>query len=301
MSVLKKLAPIFLLVVLFLLAAWVLLQFQSSFPYRSNSTESWEKTSSIINGLITPILTFMSVILIWLTWRTSKTELEEARNQMSFQSNLNSLTIILDDLVQTINQELKPSSAQIENMANYFFNSYETMDDAEFERLFGFEKRDANKDKFITHCNESFPNEATLDSIICTVVQQHEFEVATTENLQSKVYGYWHLANYMLDEQSNKYHMRNIRRAITYCLIGVDEDSKFEYFSHLIFCKVSIEILVFFHKQLTNELETLDSEGDNVNDLLKELAILNKTLRTRDILEKVYKKYSYLDKKYIQN
>ena len=96
------------LVVIFLLfIAFLLFKFTQDFPIFtwniSDRTpkqvlDSWKDTSSILNSLISPILLFFSVVLLWLTWRTSRSELIETRKvinkQLSNQRRKDDLDIL---------------------------------------------------------------------------------------------------------------------------------------------------------------------------------------------------------------
>ena len=89
---------------------------------------------------MTKMLTFASIILLWLTWNTSKKELKETREQLHFQSNRDTLKIILDDLVETLSQKIKPSSTQIEQTVENIIEKLNDLPDEEFKKYFSFEK-----------------------------------------------------------------------------------------------------------------------------------------------------------------
>ena len=115
---LTKYLPWLLLLPLILLVVFCFLFF-SDFPVYLGTEQSWLNTASIVNGFVTPILTFATIILLWLTWNTSKKELQETREQLSFQSSRDTLLIILDDLLVTLNYVAKPHPNIIESCAKY--------------------------------------------------------------------------------------------------------------------------------------------------------------------------------------
>lgn len=92
----KEKIPYILLAVLAILLGIIIFNFYGAFPTRNNSTESWKTTASIINGLITPILTSFSIILIWMTWQTSKKELEATNNALELDKAIKVLSAMLD-------------------------------------------------------------------------------------------------------------------------------------------------------------------------------------------------------------
>lgn len=95
-----------ILVMVFVVIAFILYLFYRDFPvaawdfnnkHPEDIRNAWKDTSSIINGLITPILTFVSVVLIWMTWKTSKKEFKKnnttLKNQIDSQSMRDDLSI----------------------------------------------------------------------------------------------------------------------------------------------------------------------------------------------------------------
>jgi len=69
-----KLLPWALLAPLFLSVLFCV-YFFSDFPIYTGTEKSWLNTAQIINGILTPILTLSSIILLGLTWLTTKKEL----------------------------------------------------------------------------------------------------------------------------------------------------------------------------------------------------------------------------------
>ncbi|WP_033026514.1 hypothetical protein [Pseudoalteromonas sp. BSi20429] len=67
---------------MFLVISIVIFRFSQDFPYWSNHINAWTNTANIFNGLISPILLFFSVILIWLTWRTSEEVLQTQKDEL---------------------------------------------------------------------------------------------------------------------------------------------------------------------------------------------------------------------------
>jgi hypothetical protein len=81
---LLKYIPYLLLIPICLLILFIVL-FVGDFPSYLGTEKSWLNTSQILNALLTPILTLASIILIALTWLTTKKEMETTRNQLAEQ------------------------------------------------------------------------------------------------------------------------------------------------------------------------------------------------------------------------
>lgn len=78
----KAIFQILVIVFMFVAISIVIFQFSQDFPYWSNHINAWTNTANILNGLISPILLFFSVILIWLTWRTSEEVLQAQKDEL---------------------------------------------------------------------------------------------------------------------------------------------------------------------------------------------------------------------------
>jgi len=84
-----------LLILSTLFIFFVIYKFTKDFPIftwdinnrsREEVLDHWKDTSSILNSLLSPILLLFSVVLLWLTWRTSKKELEETKSLLKSQN-----------------------------------------------------------------------------------------------------------------------------------------------------------------------------------------------------------------------
>lgn len=102
----KETIPLIILCTLFALTCSLLITFYKAFPVRSDAVESWLNTSSIINGLITPVLTLVSIVLLWVTWKTSKIELKTSNDLLKFERNRQLIKFIVDDISNAYNQEV---------------------------------------------------------------------------------------------------------------------------------------------------------------------------------------------------
>ena len=102
----KETIPLIILCTLFGLTCSLLITFYKAFPVRSDAVESWLNTSSIINGLITPVLTLVSIVLLWVTWKTSKIELKTSNDLLKFERNRQLIKFIVDDISNAYNQEV---------------------------------------------------------------------------------------------------------------------------------------------------------------------------------------------------
>ena len=77
-----------LLVIPFVLAIGFGVFFFSDFPEYTGTEKSWLNTAQIINGVLTPILTLASIILLGLTWLTTKKELKIQLLRQQKQENI---------------------------------------------------------------------------------------------------------------------------------------------------------------------------------------------------------------------
>lgn len=66
--------------------------------------ESWVNTASYFNGILTPPLLAITSILIFLTWQTSKKELEETKELLKIQSETQKFKDDLDIFSKRINE-----------------------------------------------------------------------------------------------------------------------------------------------------------------------------------------------------
>lgn len=79
-----KVLPFILIIPTALLSIFVV-TFAIDFPTYLGTEKSWLNTAQILNGILTPILTFASIVLIALTWLTTKKEMESTRAQLEEQ------------------------------------------------------------------------------------------------------------------------------------------------------------------------------------------------------------------------
>lgn len=295
------------LILLLAFVVYAFCQFGQDFPYftwniESNTSEKvlkdWKDTTSILNNFLSPIFLLLSVILLWLTWSTSKKELKETRQQLNFQSNRDSFMIIVNDLVETLNQEVKPSSILIERVASKEILSCRVLCKDDFKKYFLFEKQFVSRDKLKDFFRESFKEKMSLQSLIIDVVNNHDYQNATKKKLNNKLYGFLIMARETLGSSTTYKHLKNIRKAIVYSLEKEENNEQFELLCNILFCKASFEVIVFLHKMLTIELNGLDDKN-NSGKLLEQLAVLNSAFSTRDNLTSIFDEYTYLDKKYI--
>ena len=82
----RKITPY---LILFALSVCCLLlnEYREAFPIRSNTQSAWNNTATIMNGLISPILALVSIVLLWMTWVTTKSEMKLTRNLLNLQLN----------------------------------------------------------------------------------------------------------------------------------------------------------------------------------------------------------------------
>jgi len=78
----KAIFQILVIVSMLVAISIVIFKFSQDFPYWSNHINAWTNTANIFNGLISPFLLFFSVILIWLTWRTSEEVLQTQKDEL---------------------------------------------------------------------------------------------------------------------------------------------------------------------------------------------------------------------------
>lgn len=76
-----------------LLLTFFICFFIHDFPEYIGTEESWLNTAQILNGFLTPILTLASIMLIYFTWTTTKTDLEETKKYLKYQEEREQLQI----------------------------------------------------------------------------------------------------------------------------------------------------------------------------------------------------------------
>lgn len=122
----RKITPY---LILFALSVCCLLlnEYREAFPIRSNTQSAWNNTATIMNGLISPILALVSIVLLWMTWVTTKSEMKLTRNLLNLQLNeekkKNSLEIFsrrINNLNDKINKKIDLRTSS--NVANDLIN-----------------------------------------------------------------------------------------------------------------------------------------------------------------------------------
>ncbi|BDF94318.1 hypothetical protein [Pseudoalteromonas sp. KAN5] len=108
----KEKAPYILLAVLAIILGIIIFNFYIAFPFRSNSQDSWLNTAAIINGLVTPILTSFSIILIWMTWQTSKKELNATNGILELDKAIKILSVMMETTNKILNTNIPYSQSQ---------------------------------------------------------------------------------------------------------------------------------------------------------------------------------------------
>jgi hypothetical protein len=102
-----KIIGITSLILLLAFVIYAFFQFGQDFPYftwniENNPSEKilkdWKDTTSILNNFLSPVFLLLSVILLWLTWRTTKKQLKQTEislnNQMMNQEKSEQLSIV---------------------------------------------------------------------------------------------------------------------------------------------------------------------------------------------------------------
>lgn len=123
LETIRKITPYFILFFLSVCCLMLLNEYREAFPIRSNTLSAWNNTATIMNGLISPILALVSIVLLWMTWVTTKSEMKLTRNLLNLQLNeekkKNSLEIFsrrINNLNDKINKKIDLRTSS--NVAN---------------------------------------------------------------------------------------------------------------------------------------------------------------------------------------
>ncbi|CAM3686759.1 MULTISPECIES: hypothetical protein [Pseudoalteromonas] len=98
-------------VFLLLILGGVFLHFGRYFNYMPYDTtlDDWVKTASYFNNVITPFLVLMSIILLYLTWRTTRAELKSTNDSLELDKVIKVITVMLDTTNGQLNKEVPTS------------------------------------------------------------------------------------------------------------------------------------------------------------------------------------------------
>jgi hypothetical protein len=127
LETIRKITPYFILFFLSVCCLMLLSEYREAFPIRSNTQSAWNNTATIINGLISPILALVSIVLLWMTWVTTKSEMKLTRRLLDIQlieeKKKNSLEIFsrrINNLNDKINKKIDIRTSS--NVANDLIN-----------------------------------------------------------------------------------------------------------------------------------------------------------------------------------
>ncbi len=127
LETIRKITPYFILFFLSVSCLMLLSEYREAFPIRSNTQSAWNNTATIINGLISPILALVSIVLLWMTWVTTKSEMKLTRRLLDIQlieeKKKNSLEIFsrrINNLNDKINKKIDIRTSS--NVANDLIN-----------------------------------------------------------------------------------------------------------------------------------------------------------------------------------
>lgn len=96
---------LFVLLIIFIVVAFFFFQ---RFPFDLNSPiENWVNTASYFNNILTPILLAITSALIFVTWRTSKKELETTNSSLNLDFNFKIFEGMLRTFVNVLNEKIE--------------------------------------------------------------------------------------------------------------------------------------------------------------------------------------------------
>lgn len=292
---LSKILPWLLLLPLILLILFTI-TFYLDFPVYMGTEQSWLNTASIVNGFVTPMLTFATIILLWLTWNTSKKELKETREQLSFQSARDTLLIILDDLLVTLNYDVCPSTSQIENCAEIkLHRGFSEYEKAHLKRLAKIDYRDCYLDEMTKIIRNSFENKdkCRLQSMIQNFIIHRNFENLSQSSLDDGAYGYLIFSHYLISHGKNRAYFESAIEAIISIMGEISSKEKFQLLSQVIFCKLTHEVTTYLLMDLLDRYVNKSPSNPEKVILEGRVKVLNDIFRSTGKIDVVYEKYLF--------
>ncbi|MBB1404847.1 hypothetical protein H5079_04385 [Pseudoalteromonas sp. SG44-5] len=131
----------------------ILVFFFYQFNFNLNTPiENWVNTASYFNGILTPPLLAITSVLIFLTWRTSKSELEETKLALREQSDTQNFSVIKDAVFEIANEIKVTMQKEIrvfdDNKEIYFIN-FDGYKDSEIDEYYYEHSQKIPLEKFI--------------------------------------------------------------------------------------------------------------------------------------------------------
>lgn len=292
---LSNILPWLLVLPLFLLILFAI-TFYLDFPVYLGTEQSWLNTASIVNGFVTPMLTFATIILLWLTWNTSKKELKETREQLSFQSARDTLLIILDDLLVTLNNEITPSPSQINSCAEWKihtgFSEYEKV---HLKRLANIDFKECYVDEMAYIIKNSFEgkDKSELQSMIQDYIIHRKFEHLNQSSLDDGAYGYLIFSHYLISHGKNRAYFESAIEAIISIMGEISSKEKFQLLSQVIFCKLTHEVTTYLLMDLLDRYVNKSPSNPEKVILEGKVKVLNDIFRSTGKIDVVYEKYLF--------
>ncbi|MCG9710236.1 hypothetical protein L1D46_15680, partial [Pseudoalteromonas sp. Isolate3] len=287
---LTKYLPWLLLLPITLLIVFCFMFF-SDFPVYLGTEQSWLNTASIVNGFVTPILTFATIILLWLTWNTSKKELQETREQLSFQSSRDTLLIILDDLLVTLNSDASPTSSQIESCAEWKIKiGFSANETANLKRLANIDFQDCYLGEMANVIKNSFEDkgERPLQNMVKHYITFRNFESLSQTDIDNGIYGYLIYTQYLFSVETNKSYFESAIEGIVSIMGEISTTKKFQLLSQVIFCKLTLEVVAYFLLHLLIRCESESPCNPEKAILEGEIKVLNDIFRSTGRIDSVY-------------
>jgi len=295
-----------LLILLLLFVLYVFYQFTLDFPEftwnKLNRTpketlNDWVNTASIVNGFLSPLLLLGSVILLWLTWQTSKKELFETKEQLNFQSTRDTLKIILDDFFETIDTPADPTEFTLNQCAaSKMHSGFTAIEKNNFKTLFNTNKTEFNENELYNFLKDSTGiGNITLQSLICTLIANNSIKDYSKHNLECGLYGHILLSNFYLEDSGLSDYINSVSFAITESLSSELSDKRFRLLSQIVICRLSLEVVVYLVLKIFIQLKKVSTNPIKKKALLNQLSTFNKIFASHGILEEMYTKYDFLD------
>lgn len=107
----KYVKEICFIIILGLIIASVFIHFDKYFNYTPQDTtlDDWLKTASYFNNVLSPFLLLLSIILLFLTWRTTRSELKATNDNLDLDKAIKVITVMLDAINSQLHKKV-PSS-----------------------------------------------------------------------------------------------------------------------------------------------------------------------------------------------
>tara|TARA_B100000700_G_scaffold65172_1_gene71979 strand:+ start:1805 stop:2713 length:909 start_codon:yes stop_codon:yes gene_type:complete len=277
----------------------VFIHFSNYFDYKPASTDlaGWMNTAIYFNNVFSPILLLLSILLLYLTWHTSKKQLKESNTFLEEQIHNTNYISKREHLVVLLNSISKKYSEDVEFGSNFSEHVSEQIlkglmpkvVENDPKKYFGLDKKDLNALKITEFLEESRRTLGKVDVInmISIFLRFYYPQNIGERNLKNKAFGAYMLCFCYL---SSPLILSNIRMYREFLInsLSTKNDDEFKLLSQIILCQLSKEFIVYL---LYDAMQNLKNDENLINDI----SIINKSFKINNLLAGVYGEYKMLN------